>query len=150
MPRNNRGGDRKGSPGVNYTQRTDLNEDRQPIRAISDGYGTAKASEDAQRIAPLPAAGGPPSPGGQGGGAAATPWSPPALVPLNAESRYPDRPVTNGLSLGPGAGPEILEPQVQPLERFRPLLPVMELAASRPGVSEETRNVIRRLRGALG
>lgn len=152
MPRTGRGGRRQGTPGETYEQRTDLNENRQPVRVASGGaYGERKATEDAQRIASVPDARAATAPDPAAGGGPAAPWTPPALVPLSAPTQYPDRPLTNGLSTGPGAGPEALgQPAGPDLERYRPLLPVLELAVSRQGVSAETRNFVRRLRGALG
>lgn len=37
-------------------------------------------------------------------------WAPPpAPVPLDAPTMFPDQPVTHGLPSGPGAGPEVLD-----------------------------------------
>jgi hypothetical protein len=50
------------------------------------------------------------SPAPQAGGM--TPPPPGSLTPLLAPSGRPDEPITNGLSTGPGAGPEALLPGV--------------------------------------
>jgi len=86
------GGVRQGTPGVAYPNRTDLNADRQPVRVPSGGrYGDRQAAEAAQRMMPLPD-------------------NRPDVVPLDAPSRRPDEPVTAGLPVGPGPGPEMLQP----------------------------------------
>jgi len=90
------GGRRQGTPGKAYPNRTDLNADRQPVRVPSGGrYGDRQAAEAAQRIMPLPD-------------------NRPDVVPLDAPSRRPDEPVTAGLPVGPGPGPEILGPAAGP------------------------------------
>lgn len=82
-----------------------------------------------------------------------------ARSPLPAFDRpteFPDRPVTEGLSTGPGAGPEILRLAAEPapgdgardeLASASRYLPVLEQLASMPGASVSTRNLIRRIRG---
>ena len=87
MPRKGRGGSRSGTPGRAYSNRTDLNE--QPVRtAPSAEYGSRVASERQQQAAPLPQV--------------------PRPVPLMAPSQRPGEPVTAGLPMGAGPGPEVL------------------------------------------
>lgn len=82
------GGARTATPGKAYTNRTDL---KQPITApTGQAYGERKAQVDAQRAIPLPQA--------------------PPVVPLGAPSQRPAEPVTSGLPVGPGPGPEALVP----------------------------------------
>lgn len=101
-----RGGRRRGRPGTAYGNRRDLNE--MPVAAPTGlGYGERKAIEDAQRAVPVASPGVPPQ---------AAPTSPPpatwpipgTLTPLDAPSERPGEPVTAGLPIGPGAGPEAL------------------------------------------
>ena len=77
-----RGGRRKGAPGKSYSNRTDLNTDR----AVQPGSSAAP----------------PPRP-------AAAPQAPlirPDDIPsLDTPTLMPERPLTTGLSTGPGAGP---------------------------------------------
>lgn len=73
------------------------------------------------------------------------PMTPRAVTPLDAPDDRPWEPVTTGLPMGPGAGPE-----TQNLEKMRPFLPVLELIASRSDAGKDARNFVRRLRGALG
>lgn len=105
-----RGGRRRGLPGKNYSNRSDLQlgPRKQPVQAPSGlPYGERKAVEDAQRAVPVSAPG---VPAPTGGGVSATRWPiPGSLGPLDRPTERPGEPVTTGLSLGPGAGPEVLE-----------------------------------------
>lgn len=90
MARSGRGGPRQGTPGVSYSNRSDLNQNRAPVT------GTATPAAGGQRPAPA---------------SAASPQSwitPDAVVPLDAPSARPDEPVTAGLPMGAGQGPEAL------------------------------------------
>lgn len=90
-----RGGQRAGTPGKSYSNRTDLN---QP--ASADVYGDRKASQERMEAVPLQRA-APPTTGVQ--------QQPPAApLPLNRPSDRPMEPVTAGLPTGPGPGPEAL------------------------------------------
>lgn len=98
-----RGGKRTGTPGTAYKQRTDLH---QPITAASGGpYGQMKQLEDAQRVIPLPSqpASPPPAPSTPGGGVAI-----PGQLGFTDPTQRPNEPVTAGLPVGPGPGPEAL------------------------------------------
>jgi hypothetical protein len=102
MPRKGRGGRRTGTPGKAYSNRTDLNGS-QPVRtAPAEHYGDATAQSDAQRAIPLPAMSG-------GGGGQEAPAGP-SIIPLDAPTGRPDEPMTAGMPIGPGPGPEILKP----------------------------------------
>jgi hypothetical protein len=152
-----RGGRRTGTPGTSYGSRTDLNANRGavPIAAASgQTYGAKKAQMDAQRampIAPPPASAmpaalsGPPSrpvPGQMPG----------EVVPLDAPSQRPNEPLTAGLPVGPGAGPEVLgalaSKSTDGLEDMAQWLPMLEFAASRPSATAQYRNFVRQLRGS--
>lgn len=118
MPR-----DRK--PGPIKGMRTDAQV--QPLRAAThQPYGDAGDQLAAQRTVPLPQAppvptGAPITPDavlGAPGAAPADPlaaalqsaqaWQPPMSVGLHAPTARPDEPITHGLAMGPGAGPEAL------------------------------------------
>ena len=105
-----RGGMRTGTPGRAYTNRTDLH---QPVKAAPGGeYGSVTALKGGQKVIPLPnaQAPAPPSapaptpPAGAGGGAAVEPGS----LGFDAPTQRPGEPVTAGLPIGPGPGPEAL------------------------------------------
>ena len=104
MPRNGQGGRRQGAPGKAYPNRTDMNQNRQPVTVASgQPYGARQEQVAAQRALPLPAA--PPVP-------APPPPAPGALPggrgPFTRPTEYPDEPLTAGMSIGPGPGPEAL------------------------------------------
>lgn len=112
-----RGGRRTGAPGTAYSNRTDLNP-AVPIKAApGQQYGAAKAQIEAQRAVPIarPAT-DVVTPMRTGGPEASSPASGPPvplpgqLMPLDAPSQRPGEPVTAGLPVGPGAGPEALGP----------------------------------------
>lgn len=91
MARARSGGRRQGTPGKSYSNRTDLNTN----------YGQSKPGASAASggmVAPAPAAGQPPQQ-----------FLTPDDVPkLDDPSPYPDRPITHGLDVGPGAGSEAM------------------------------------------
>lgn len=104
MPRNGQGGRRQGAPGKAYPNRTDMNQNRQPVTVASgQPYGARQEQVAAQRALPLPAA--PPVP-------APPPPAPGALPggrgPFTRPTEYPNEPLTAGMSIGPGPGPEAL------------------------------------------
>ena len=96
----------------------------EPISTVpGQGYGDAAAQQAAQRAIPIsaqPVANAPqptaavPSAGGggvPGGASAASPAAGPyagELTPLTAPTQRPNEPVTAGLPVGPGPGPEAL------------------------------------------
>lgn len=101
-----RGGSRRGKAGAAYSSRTDLMEKpRLPVTTVpGQPYGAAKAQADAQAAVPM--------------GSPALPDMPDLsdhphplpgeLPPLTGPSNMPGQPVTHGLPVGPGAGPEAL------------------------------------------
>ncbi len=93
-----RGGRRQGTPGKAYGNRSDLN---QPVTvAAGQPYGERRAQEAAQKAIPLPAA--PPVP---------APPPPPAPGSFGAFTRpteFPNEPLTAGMPIGPGPGPEAM------------------------------------------
>ncbi len=111
-----RGGKRSGTPGKGYANRTDLNTNRTlPLSAPSGlPYGENKALLNDQRSLPMASGtvpaptqaseSGPPSGSPPPHTAAPVPGSKPFLRP----SENPGEPVTSGLPIGPGPGPEAL------------------------------------------
>jgi hypothetical protein len=120
MPRK-RGGARQGTPGKGYANRTDL---------ISN-YDQAAAS---------PAAGGiqaPPMP-------MITPDDTPNL---SDPTQYPDEPITSGLRIGPGDGPQrdTRADETQELKRF---LPLIGLYLDNPDTPDSVRALFRYIKGS--
>lgn len=110
-----RGGKRNGKAGAAYSNRTDLNGSPQAIKAApGQAYGVAQQQREAQSV--IPVAGTPmtPAPGAAAAGgspAAAAPPSGPMpgeVASLLAPTSRPGEPVTAGLPIGAGAGPEAL------------------------------------------
>lgn len=105
MPRKRKspgsGGPRQGTPGQNYPNRGP--QMTQPVQAASgQSYGSRGTQEEAQKAIPLPAPAPPPGPTAQG------PVTAGPLTPLNAPTQRPNEPLTQGLPMGAGAGPEII------------------------------------------
>ena len=89
-----RGGARSGKQGRAYSNRSDLNQ--APTTKRGQEYGQAKRQEVSQQMVPLPRQ-------------VPVQGPMPGQVPsLEDPSMYPDRPVTHGLPVGAGAGPEVL------------------------------------------
>lgn len=92
MPRKRQhGGPRTGNPGAQYPNRSDLQRGprAQPVTAASgQTYGVRAEQEAAQRQIPLPAQA--------------------PIVPLSAPTQRPTEPLTAGLPIGAGPGPEVL------------------------------------------
>lgn len=70
-------------------------------------------------------------------------------VSLDDPSERDYEPVTAGLPVGPGPGPEALGMGFEPeRDRLRDYLPMLELVASQPGSSSALRQLVRTIRGA--
>ena len=118
---------------------------RQKLRDLPDAqYGEAKTFRELQKQAPLAAA------GPAGGGSPATAGAPmPAPIPFDAPTQMPGEPVTAGNPMGPGPGPLGGAPSKDNLERFRPLLPILQVQANKPGASQALRTFLQYLKGSL-
>lgn len=104
MPRGKRGGPREATPGKAYPNRTDMNQNRQPVQVASgQAYGERQAQVAAQEAIPLPAA--PPVPVAAPSPQAPMPGS---LGMFNRATERPDEPLTAGMDIGPGPGREVL------------------------------------------
>ena len=78
----------------------------------------------------------------------------PQVTPLTAPSERPDEPVTAGVAMGPGAGPEALTlpgtgDTSEDKQRLLSYLPALEVAAQSPNSSQAFRNYVRVLRANL-
>lgn len=137
---------RKDGPSAN---RTDTLASVQPIRtAPNQPYGEAGQQRAAQEAVPLP------QDSTMQAVQAATAVDPTPLA-APGPSRFPDQPVTHGLAMGPGGGPESIpglvagRPTDPDLVAFAPYLPALELLANQPAASVAMRNFVRRVRGAM-
>lgn len=69
------------------------------------------------------------------------------VVGFDQPSQHTDTPVTDGASLGLGAGTEALnlaDEKSEDLQQLIPYLPVLEFMANQPGASWAMRNVVRK------
>lgn len=95
---------------------------------------------------------GPTPQGGQQAGLEELPLASPPQGITQQGTQFPDEPVTAGLPIGPGAGPEAIPAVHAPPDNTEalvwvPLLPVLEALAEREGASGATiRQLIRRVR----
>ena len=105
-----RGGSRQGKAGRAYSNRTDLNGSLPVTTVPGQPYGAAKQQADAQRTVPMGTPALPPVPDLN---SHPSPL-PGELPPLTGPSSRPDEPVTHGLPVGPGGGPEVLPINAQP------------------------------------
>lgn len=144
-----RGGYRPTAPQNNPNNINPMGGDGQSGREYSGfAYGENKAINEQQAGAPMEKVASP----------SFTPTNPvrnlPQATPLTAPSQRPDEPVTTGVPIGPGAGPEALTlPSNQDTDedraRLLSYLPALEVAAQSPNSSQAFRNYVRLLRANL-
>lgn len=121
MPRHKQGGKRQGTPGKGYSNRTDL----------MMNYDMSDAT---------PAA-GPVDPGAS--------WQSPDDIPnLTDPTQYPDRPVTNGLAVGPGDGPIAQFDNLAERKQLQRYLPLLEPYLTQPDTPKSVKMLFRYIRGA--
>ena len=117
----------------------------QKLRDLPDAqYGEAATFRGLQQAAPLAQTPSTPGMSPSGGGA------PMPSVNFGGGTQNPDEPVTAGAPFGAGPGPEVLagtNADQRDVQRLAPMLPALEVLASLPTTSPETRNYIRQLRG---
>lgn len=101
-----RGGRKKATPGSTYTNRSDLATHQPLPLPTGQEYGQRKTLTDSLKAAPI-AAPAPVAPA-PAPASAAPPAPLPAPPPLNGPTQRPNEPITAGLPVGPGPGPEVL------------------------------------------
>jgi hypothetical protein len=132
-----------------FSQRTD----KQPLASLNNAdYGEQKAYKQLQQDAPMAAS--PSVPSGQGmdfsslfGNAASR------VIPIGQESGQPGVPVTNGASMGAGAGMDALG--LQPVDaasqaEIKAWLPALEAMANNPNSSSSARALVRKMKVQSG
>jgi hypothetical protein len=117
-----RGGKRQGTPGRGYSNRTDLtsNYDQSENTAASGGLDAPSA---------------PPGPSPED--------SPMLLDP----TQRPDEPITAGLPIGPGAGPQ-RDTRLQETQQLKKYLPLIGMYLDNPDTPDSVRFLFRYIRGA--
>lgn len=125
-----RGGARKGTPGKGYSNRTDMMTSYKP-----DDAGTAATGG---MTAPAPQA----------------PQGPPPMLPapedtpmLFDDTQNPDEPITAGLPIGAGPGPD-RDTRAADTRKVQKYLPLIALYLDRPDTPDSVRNLYRYIRGA--
>ena len=120
----------------------------------SAGYGEGVQTQAIKQGAPMEKAPNVPAATGTEVKQAASKGAP--VTPLYAPSERPQEPVTTGIPLGAGAGPEVLGQNQTPAEddtnfraNIQAYMPVLSYIASLPSTSPETRKAIRQLRDSL-
>jgi hypothetical protein len=121
MPRK-RGGARQGTPGKGYANRTDLNVQ----------YDQSKPTAAAGGMEAPPVTAGP---------------SPDELPSLSTDTQYPSEPVTAGLPIGPGPGPQ-RDNRAEETQRLKMYLPMIEPYINRPDTPDSVRMLFRYIRGS--
>jgi hypothetical protein len=153
VPRKGRGGARNGRPQTAYPNRSDLNAPKVPVvRLQGQTYGEqAQQVARQQAVPPAP----PPAPGRNVADVALQhPF--PAVPPMDGETAYPREPLTAGMAMGAGPGPEALSPMMSnqtpsqaDLERMRLVLPAFEAIADLPDSSPDLRAWVGQMRGLI-
>lgn len=132
MPRRGRGQPPQAASGQTYGERQQRERAQEVQPVPDDQQRFARALQAAQQME-----------SGDGGA-------------LRRPSERPDEPITAGLGIGAGPGPEAV-PGVETPTRdrdpsvvhFASHLPMLEMLASRPGSSTTMRNLVRRLRSMV-
>ena len=121
MPRRKQGGARQGTPGVGYSNRTDL----------MSNYDMAENTAAAGGIEPV-----------------TTPAQSPDDTPgLSDPTQFPDEPITAGLPIGAGDGP-MRDTRREDTKQLRKYLPLLETYIDRPDVPDSVRALFRYIRSA--
>ncbi len=125
-----RGGDRKGTPGKAYSNRTDMGMDYDMSQG-SPATGGMEAPRDAEPMR--------------------LPVYPDQIPNLSDPTTRPDEPITDGLRVGAGRGPEALagyDPRVGETQRLKMWLPLLEPLANDPETPDSVRTLVQYIKGA--
>lgn len=132
-----RGGPRQGQPGHGYSNRTDLLVNR------------AQATVNTPIPTPQPS----PQQAAQATDAAMVGMHPDQTPNLLDPSQRPNEPVTDGLPVGPGRGPEALTPKFGSMSEVVALkkwLPLLQPHADSPQTGDGFKALVRYVQGAQG
>lgn len=121
-----RGGKRQGTPGKAYVNRTDMGQDYNLQSDVSPASGgmDAPAQTNAMRMFPED--------------------TPMLLDPTNR----PTEPISAGLPMGAGPGPEIMDPRLNETRQLKRFLPLIEPLLDRPETPESVVALVKYIRGA--
>lgn len=122
-----RGGKRQGTPGVAYANRTDMGMDYNMGSPQTPAAGGIQAGADQKPMMSV------------------YPEDTPMLLDPTAR---PDEPITAGLPIGPGPGPEIMDPRVSETRDLKRFLPLIEPFLDQPGTPESVISLVKYIKGA--
>lgn len=130
MPRA-RGGKRQGTPGKGYTNRTDMMTNYD-MEAGSPAAGGMDANRDTVSQPVLPV-------------------YPDQIPSLTTPTARPGEPITDGLRMGAGRGPEAMtgyDPRLDETRKLKKWLPLLEPIARQPDTPDSVRTLVRYIRGS--
>lgn len=122
-----RGGPRKGTPGKAYANRTDMGMNYN-MQAGSPASGGIKA----------------PSPGN-----IELPVYPDQIPSLSTPTQRPGEPITDGLAIGAGRGPEAMtgfDPRLKETQALKRYLPLLEPLSRNPETPDSVRALVNYIR----
>ena len=129
MPRG-RGGARQGTPGKAYSNRTDMG-----MNYANAGASAASGGIEApSKAAPL-----------------TLPVYPDQTPGLSDPTQRPNEPITDGLSVGAGRGPEAMtgyDPRLTETQALKRWLPILEPIGNDESTPDSVRTLIRYIRGS--
>ena len=123
-----RGGKRQGTPGKAYSNRTDMGMNYN-MESGSPAAGGMEAPRDAEPMR--------------------LPVYPDQIPNLSMPTQRPNEPVTDGLSIGAGRGPDALtgyDPRVGETRRLKMWLPMLEPLANDPDTPDSVRSLVQYIR----
>ena len=123
MPRG-KGGSRQGTPGKGYSNRTDLTSN------YDQGMNTAATGGKSAPAAPV-----------------TTGPLPDEIPSLSDPTALPNEPITAGLPIGPGAGPQRDNRAVE-TQQLKRYLPLLELYIDQPETPDSVRTLFRYIRSS--
>ena len=121
-----RGGARKGTPGKGYSNRTDLQMDYNNAEMSAAAGGIPERQVPEQRAAMFPED---------------TPM-------LTDPTQRPGEPIASGLPVGPGRGPEGMDPRLEETRKLKRWLPVIEPLLDQDDTPMSVRALVRYIKGA--
>lgn len=122
-----RGGKRQGTPGKAYANRTDMGQNYNPNSDATPAAGGIRAPREQAPMLPV------------------YPEDTPMLLDPTAR---PDEPITAGLPVGPGPGPEIMDPRVDETRNLKRFLPLIEPFLDQPGTPESVISLVKYIKGS--
>jgi hypothetical protein len=147
-----RSGGANGGPQYNPANVNGMGGNGQSGRGYTGfAYGQNQALAEQQSAAPMAKA---PSLTGTTASPISMASNLPQATPITAPTERPEEPVTTGIAMGPGAGPEALTlpgagDTSEDKQRLLSYLPALEVAAQSPNSSQAFRNYVRVLRATL-